>query len=174
MNTVLQNQNLPERSLDVLFGREDVRKTLIRAWLDEGRDAMGPTPTTVRDALHKRLDWNTPVLDKLPEVGPIAIFIQYPDGCMPGICPPGYTHESRTVNRFQSCDGAPSSCCTHGMSPCASRRVRSTSARITDQSSLTGSKQTTWYTQRAALATIYAAAGQSISPSSYWRLTDTA
>jgi hypothetical protein len=65
---VLKHETLPERSLDMLFGKEDVRKALIRAWLEEGFDAMGPTPTTVRDALHKRLDWNKPVLDKLPEV----------------------------------------------------------------------------------------------------------
>jgi hypothetical protein len=71
-STVLKHENLPERSLDMLFGKGDVRKTLIRAWLEEGFDAMGSTPTTVRDALHKRLDWNKPVLDKLPEVSIIA------------------------------------------------------------------------------------------------------
>jgi ubiquinone biosynthesis protein COQ9 len=71
-SNVLKHENLPERSLDMLFGKDDVRKTLIRAWLEEGFDAMGSTPTTVRDALHKRLDWNKPVLDKLAEV---SIFI---------------------------------------------------------------------------------------------------
>jgi len=72
-STVLKHENLPERALDMLFGKDDVRKTLIRAWLEEGFDAMGSTPTTVRDALHKRLDWNKPVLDKLPEVSIIAL-----------------------------------------------------------------------------------------------------
>jgi ubiquinone biosynthesis protein COQ9 len=67
-SNVLKHENVPERSLDMLFGKDDVRKTLIRAWLDEGFNAMGSTPTTVKDALHKRLDWNKPVLDKLPEV----------------------------------------------------------------------------------------------------------
>ncbi|CAG7849501.1 SubName: Full=Uncharacterized protein {ECO:0000313/EMBL:CCA75221.1} [Serendipita indica DSM 11827] len=63
-------EELPERTIDVLFGRgEDARKTLIRAWLEEGRNSMGASnhPGTVRDALHRRLEWNVPVLDKLPE-----------------------------------------------------------------------------------------------------------
>jgi ubiquinone biosynthesis protein COQ9 len=74
-SNVLKHENLPGRSLDMLFGKDDVRKTLIRAWLDEGFNAMGSMPTTVRDALHKRLDWNKPVLDKLPEVSLFSLHI---------------------------------------------------------------------------------------------------
>lgn len=68
----LPNQEaLPERAIDTLFGQGDeARKTLIRAWLQEGKLAMGPHSTrpTVEDALKTRLDWNVPVLDKLPDV----------------------------------------------------------------------------------------------------------
>jgi ubiquinone biosynthesis protein COQ9 len=69
---VCSNQELPNRSIDHIFGRgDDARKTLIRAWLDKGREAMAvpnAAGVNVKDSLQRRLEWNTPVLDKLPEV----------------------------------------------------------------------------------------------------------
>ena len=99
-----KHEQLPERSLDVLFGKGDeVRRALIRAWLDEGRDAMGPTPTTVRDALHKRLEWNQPVLDKLPEVR--MTFLMYTALTpLSGLCTFGDTYRFGTLYQSQGCD----------------------------------------------------------------------
>jgi hypothetical protein len=68
------NQGLSDEAVDVLFGKgEEARKTLTRAWLEEGRNTMAMQvenhgKVTVRDCLKKRLEWNVPVLDKLPEV----------------------------------------------------------------------------------------------------------
>ena len=76
---------LSETAISALFGRGDnARKTLIWAWLDQGKESMGPSLTnvnvnpdvsghapkkiTVREALRARLEWNTPVLQYLPEV----------------------------------------------------------------------------------------------------------
>ncbi|TFL03662.1 hypothetical protein BDV98DRAFT_395024 [Pterulicium gracile] len=70
---------LSDRAVSALFGEGDeARKTLIRAWLAEGLSAMNDTtsvvegqvsqPMTVRDALRRRLEYNTPVLHQLPEI----------------------------------------------------------------------------------------------------------
>ncbi|KIM27553.1 hypothetical protein M408DRAFT_329991 [Serendipita vermifera MAFF 305830] len=139
---VTTHEKLPERSLEVLFGKGDeLRKTLIRAWLDEGRIAMGSTPTTVRDALHKRLDWNSPVLEKLPEA---YALLATPTGPVPSI-------NLKAVVEHPA-------------------RVAHSACRLaqTDQSGVA------WYTERAALATIYATAElhQLTSPQTAARFLD--
>ena len=56
--------------MSALFGEgDDARRTLISAWLDEGRAEMHNSPTTtIKDVLGTRLRYNEPVLDLLPEV----------------------------------------------------------------------------------------------------------
>ena len=71
---------LSESAITALFGADDkAHKTLAWAWLEEGRRHMkgleDATENTQRMAipvevsLRRRLQWNEPVLDKLPEVG---------------------------------------------------------------------------------------------------------
>lgn len=61
---------LRDTAVSSLFGEGDeARRTLISAWIDEGRTQMRQTPSlNVRDALHSRLRYNEPVLKLLPEV----------------------------------------------------------------------------------------------------------
>lgn len=71
---------LSEGAITALFGAGDkARKNLAWAWLEEGRRRMkgleDATENTQRMAipvevsLRRRLQWNEPVVDKLPEVG---------------------------------------------------------------------------------------------------------
>jgi ubiquinone biosynthesis protein COQ9 len=68
------SEPLSQPALSALFGfGEEARRTLINAWLDEGIKHMGSAAIegrnlSVRDALSRRLSWNEPVLEKLPEV----------------------------------------------------------------------------------------------------------
>ncbi|KAG8834031.1 hypothetical protein FRC17_009669 [Serendipita sp. 399] len=128
---VSKGDPFPDRTLDILFGPgEEARKTLIRAWLDEGINAMGPhdgeVNMTVRDALHQRLEWNTPVIDKLPEA---YALLATPSGLVPPLGIKDIVEHPAKV---------------------AHRACRVTNDRASG---------TSWYAQRAALATIYAAAG---------------
>jgi ubiquinone biosynthesis protein COQ9 len=61
---------LSDSAVTVLFGEGDAaRKTLINAWLDEGREYMRAVPVDgVKRALLSRLEYNVPVLRHLPEV----------------------------------------------------------------------------------------------------------
>ena len=61
---------LPESTVTTLFGEGDTaRRTLINAWLEEGRTYMRSVPVEdVKSALLTRLEYNTPVLEHLPEV----------------------------------------------------------------------------------------------------------
>jgi ubiquinone biosynthesis protein COQ9 len=61
---------LPESTVTTLFGEGDTaRRTLIRAWLEEGRTHMRSVPVEdVKGALLARLEYNMPVLEHLPEV----------------------------------------------------------------------------------------------------------
>lgn len=73
---------LSNTAISALFGKGDeARKTLIRAWLEEGRADMGRgedikasgvegkgETTRMVDILEKRLKWNVPVLGYLKEV----------------------------------------------------------------------------------------------------------
>lgn len=61
---------LRDAAVSALFGTgDDARRTLVTAWLDEGRTQMRTTPTlTIKDALSTRLKYNYPVLGLLPEV----------------------------------------------------------------------------------------------------------
>ena len=61
---------LSDSAVTVLFGQGDAaRRTLISAWLDEGRDHMRAVPADgVKRALLARLEYNVPVLSHLPEV----------------------------------------------------------------------------------------------------------
>ncbi|KAI0300828.1 hypothetical protein BC826DRAFT_1102162 [Russula brevipes] len=61
---------LPDSAVTTLFGEGDTaRRTLISAWLDEGRVHMRSVPVVdgVKGALLARLEYNVPVLEHLPE-----------------------------------------------------------------------------------------------------------
>ena len=61
---------LNDAAVNALFGHGDgARRTLINAWLDEGRTQMRSQPSkSISDALAARLRYNEPVLPLLPEV----------------------------------------------------------------------------------------------------------
>ena len=61
---------LSDSAVTTLFGEGDTaRRTLIGAWLDEGRAHMRSVPVDgVKGALLARLEYNAPVLGFLPEV----------------------------------------------------------------------------------------------------------
>jgi ubiquinone biosynthesis protein COQ9 len=61
---------LSDSAVTALFGQGDTaRRTLINAWLDEGRAHMRAAPIDgVKRALLARLEYNVPVLSYLPEV----------------------------------------------------------------------------------------------------------
>ena len=61
---------LSDSVVTTLFGDGDTaRRTLISAWLDEGRAHMRSVPVDgVKGALLARLEYNVPVLGFLPEV----------------------------------------------------------------------------------------------------------
>ena len=61
---------LSDSAVTALFGQGDAaRRTLINAWLYEGRAHMRAVPADgVKSALLSRLEYNTPVLNHLPEV----------------------------------------------------------------------------------------------------------
>ena len=67
-------QPLSDTAINALFGKgEDARRTLITAWLDEGRSEMGKNADQVKDKsvggfMKSRLRWNDSVLQHLPEV----------------------------------------------------------------------------------------------------------
>ncbi|KIP10464.1 hypothetical protein PHLGIDRAFT_115417 [Phlebiopsis gigantea 11061_1 CR5-6] len=60
---------LRDTAVSALFGDgDDARRTLISAWLDEGRTHMREaSDTSIKDALRTRLRYNEPVLNLLPE-----------------------------------------------------------------------------------------------------------
>ncbi|KAI0685973.1 hypothetical protein BC835DRAFT_1513650 [Cytidiella melzeri] len=62
-------QPLPDTAVSALFGQgDDARRTLIEAWLSEGRVNMRSAPSTsLKDVLSQRLRHNEPVLGILPE-----------------------------------------------------------------------------------------------------------
>ena len=61
---------LSDSAVTTLFGEGDTaRRTLIGAWLDEGRAHMRSVPVDgIKGALLARLEYNMPVLGHLPEV----------------------------------------------------------------------------------------------------------
>ncbi|KAG6891376.1 hypothetical protein C0992_008087 [Termitomyces sp. T32_za158] len=71
------SQPLSDTAVSALFGSGDLaRKTLIRAWLDDGIRHMQSRParSTLRDVLRARLEYNEPVLHHLPEVNCISAY----------------------------------------------------------------------------------------------------
>ena len=68
------DEPLSDEAVSALFGQgDDARRTLIRAWLDEGLNAMRKqtdhsVQPTLRQALHARLAYNEPALVHIPEV----------------------------------------------------------------------------------------------------------
>lgn len=64
---------LRETAVSALFGEGvDARRTLIDAWLDEGRaqmraSAASSSSTTIKEVLQTRLRYNEPALPLLPE-----------------------------------------------------------------------------------------------------------
>jgi ubiquinone biosynthesis protein COQ9 len=65
-----RSELLSDSAVTTLFGEGDTaRRTLIRAWLDEGRAHMRSVPVDgVKGALLVRLEYNLPVLEHLIEV----------------------------------------------------------------------------------------------------------
>lgn len=65
---------LSDAAVNALFGYGDnARRTLIDAWLEEGRVQMRAQPIhSIGEALAARLRYNEPVLPLLPEVRPPA------------------------------------------------------------------------------------------------------
>ncbi|KAH0585299.1 hypothetical protein H2248_008540 [Termitomyces sp. 'cryptogamus'] len=64
------SQPLSDTAVSALFGSGDLaRRTLIRAWLDDGirHIQSQPTGSTLSEVLHARLEYNEPVLQHLPE-----------------------------------------------------------------------------------------------------------
>ena len=70
---------LSDSAVMALFGQGDTaRRTLINAWLDEGRAHMRAVPVDgVKRALLARLEYNVPVLSYLPEVCSIRSIMVY-------------------------------------------------------------------------------------------------
>ena len=91
---------LPDTAVSALFGHgDDARRTLIKAWLEDGLRHMGSipgaerpaTPLTVsetsgtrtgkkvmaRDVLRARLEYNEPALPYLPEVYLLIPFLAH-------------------------------------------------------------------------------------------------
>jgi len=68
---------LSDSAVTALFGQGDAaRRTLIDAWLDEGRAHMRAVPVDgVKRALLARLEYNVPALSHLPEVCSIRLII---------------------------------------------------------------------------------------------------
>jgi ubiquinone biosynthesis protein COQ9 len=68
---------LSDSAVTALFGQGDAaRRTLINAWLDEGRAHMRAVPADgVKRALLARLEYNVPVLSYLPEVCSIRLIM---------------------------------------------------------------------------------------------------
>lgn len=66
---------LNDSAVSALFGNgEDARRTLVDAWLTEGRVQMKNAPaTTMRDVLGYRLSYNEAVLGLLPEVRSLIV-----------------------------------------------------------------------------------------------------
>ncbi len=64
-----RTEPLTDSAVSALFGEGDnAWRTLIQAWLEEGRVRMRtPVPST-KDALRARLHYNEPALAHLPEV----------------------------------------------------------------------------------------------------------
>jgi ubiquinone biosynthesis protein COQ9 len=61
---------LSDTAISSLWGQgDDARRTLITAWQDDARQQMTNIQSpTMREVLHKRLEFNEPVLSYLPEV----------------------------------------------------------------------------------------------------------
>jgi ubiquinone biosynthesis protein COQ9 len=65
------DEPLSDEAVSALFGQgDDARRTLIRAWLDEGLNSMRvqTDQPTLRQVLHARLAYNEPALGHIPEV----------------------------------------------------------------------------------------------------------
>ncbi|KAI0272153.1 hypothetical protein BGY98DRAFT_922202 [Russula aff. rugulosa BPL654] len=119
---------LSDSAVTALFGQGDAaRRTLINAWLDEGRAHMRAVPVDgVKRALLARLEYNAPVLSYLPEV------------CI-------WTSRSPRL-------GIPPIDLLPAIQHAAG--IADEACRITNDASIGPS----WYTKRATLAAIYAAA----------------
>jgi len=66
--TIAAGVDLSETAISALFGPGDkARHALIEAWMKEGICDMKNSPPTMKDLLQRRLEWNKPVLQHLPE-----------------------------------------------------------------------------------------------------------
>ncbi|THH15339.1 hypothetical protein EW146_g5127 [Bondarzewia mesenterica] len=83
---------LSDPTVSVLFGEgNSARRTLITAWLDEGRMSMRKQPSTsVKDVLGNRLRYNEPVLPLLPEA--FALLVSPTSGLPPLDVRPALRH----------------------------------------------------------------------------------
>lgn len=120
---------LPDSAVTTLFGEGDAaRRTLIGAWLEQGRAHMRSVPVQdldVKGALLARLEYNVPVLEHLPEA---FALVASPRLGVPPLDPrPAVRHAASVADE-------------------ACRVARDTSIGPS------------WYTKRLTLAAIYASA----------------
>ncbi|KAK2460273.1 hypothetical protein APHAL10511_007662 [Amanita phalloides] len=118
---------LTDEAVTALFGEGDeARRTLIRAWLDEGLNSMRASPqTTLPQVLHARLAYNEPALSHIPEA--FALLISPSTGVPPLDPLPAVRHVAKIADEA-----------------CRAAQVPSL--------------QMVWYTNRASVAAVYAAA----------------
>ncbi|KAI0267780.1 hypothetical protein BC834DRAFT_822134, partial [Gloeopeniophorella convolvens] len=122
-----RTEPLSDSAVTTLFGEGDAaRRTLINAWLDEGRAHIRSAPVDgVKSALHARLAFNVPVLEHLTEAFALL--------------------------------ASP----TYGLPPLDPRPAIQHAASVADEAchvAQDASIGPSWYTKRATLAAVYAAA----------------
>ncbi|GLB40302.1 putative COQ9 [Lyophyllum shimeji] len=93
------SEPLSDTAVDALFGRGDLaRKTLIRAWLDDGIRHIQSVPpkSTLKQVLRARLEFNEPVLQYLPEAFALVASPTY--GPLPLDPRPALQHAARIAD----------------------------------------------------------------------------
>ncbi|TFK23641.1 hypothetical protein FA15DRAFT_681116 [Coprinopsis marcescibilis] len=94
------SEPLSETAVSALFGEgDDARRTLINAWLQEGLRQMQTTESlTLNAVLRRRLEYNEPVLDRLPEVCAFALLATPSSGIAPIDPRPALHHASKIAD----------------------------------------------------------------------------
>ncbi|TFY53277.1 hypothetical protein EVG20_g10191 [Dentipellis fragilis] len=120
---------LTDSAVSALFGEGDnARRTLIQAWLEEGRVRMRTPVPSAKDALRGRLRYNEPALAHLPEAFALLASPKY--GIPPLDVRPAFWHAA----------GVADEACYAAKEPTI------------------GAPQLSWYSRRASLAAVYTAA----------------
>ena len=109
------DEPLSDEAVSALFGQgDDARRTLIRAWLDEGLNFMRvqTKQPTLRQVLHARLAYNEPALGHIPEVCkhtrfPVFLFfLQKVTRAFKGVCSPHFALQRRPTSGSPPCSQA--------------------------------------------------------------------